>query len=283
MIAGRRHLWPIAPAAAAFTLLFLIPLGYFLVVSFWRLKSYRLTPDISLVNYVEVFHEYLPAMLFTVLISLVIAAITTLLGFMIAYLARFRAGRYGPALLFIVLMTLFGGYLVKIYAWKTILGSQGILNAALVQFGVVDEPITWLLYNPLSVIITLVHFLLPFAVLPIFAAMREISEAPLAAARDLGASPRRVFIDIVLPQCRAGLFAAFSLSFLLTAGDYVTPRLVGGTSTFMIGNFIESQFINRLNAPLGSALSFSTMVVCGAIIFIAYCGLGRILKPRIAI
>lgn len=283
MTSGRRQLWQIAPAAVAFALLFLIPLGYFLIVSFWRLKSYRLSPDISFVNYVEVFREYLPALLFTVLISLAIAAITTLLGFMIAYLARFKAGRYGPALLFIVLMTLFGGYLVKIYAWKTILGSQGILNAALVQLGIVDEPVTWLLYNPLSVVVTLVHFLLPFAVLPIFAAMREISDAPLAAARDLGANPRRVFVDIVLPQCRAGLFAAFSLCFLLTAGDYVTPRLVGGTSTFMVGNFIESQFINRLNAPLGSALSFTTMVVCGAIIFIAYRVLGLILKPRVAL
>ena len=283
MTAGRRQLWQIAPAAAAFALLFVLPLGYFLVVSFWRLKSYRLSPDISLVNYVEVFREYLPALLFTVALSLAIAVLTTVLGFMIAYLARFRAGRYGPALLFIVLMTLFGGYLVKIYAWKTILGSQGILNAALVQFGIVDEPVTWLLYNPLSVVITLVHFLLPFAVLPIFAAMREIGDAPLAAARDLGATPRRVFVDIVLPQCRAGLFAAFALAFLLTAGDYVTPRLVGGTSTFMVGNFIESQFINRLNAPLGSALSFSTMAVCGAVILIAYRALGRLLKPRIAI
>lgn len=280
MVSHRPHILQILPAAAVFVLLFLIPLVYYLVISFWRLKSYRLTPDFTLANYSEVFHEYLASLIFTILISLLTAAITTLLALMIAYMARFKMGKYGSVVLLVVLVTLFGGYLVKIYAWKTILGSQGILNAGLIQFRIVDEPVPWLLYSPVSVVITLVHFLLPFAVLPIYSSMREIGETPMAAARDLGAGSIRVFFDIVLPQSRPGIFAAFALSFLLAAGDYVTPRLVGGPETFMVGNFIESQFINRLNAPLGSALSFSTMITCGLIVLGVNWLLGRLLRPR---
>lgn len=280
MTSDRLRILQILPAATVFILLFLVPLGYYLVISFWRLKAYRLTPDFTLANYSEVFHEYLASLIFTILISLLTAAITTLLALMIAYMARFKMGRHGSLLLLVVLVTLFGGYLVKIYAWKTILGSQGILNAGLVLFGIVGEPVPWLLYSPVAVVITLVHFLLPFAVLPIYSSMREIGETPMAAARDLGAGAVRVFFDIVLPQSRPGIFAAFALAFLLAAGDYVTPRLVGGPDTFMVGNFIESQFINRLNAPLGSALSFSTMITCGLIVLMVNWLLGRLLRPR---
>jgi spermidine/putrescine transport system permease protein len=275
-----RHRWSVLPAFAVFALLFVGPLAFFLVVSFWRLRAYKLVPDFTFDNYLDVWNEYLHAVVFTALISLLIATITTVIGFMIAYLARFRAGRYGTVILFIVLITLFGGYLVKIYAWKTILGTGGILNSTLVDLRLVDQPLTWLLYSPTAVVITLVNFLLPFAVLPIYGSLRGIDEMPLSAARDLGADATRVFRDIVLPQCKPGLFAAFSISFLITAGDYVTPRLVGGPNTFMAGNFVESQFINRLNAPIGSALSYAMLIGCGLVLLLFQKTLTRVLKPR---
>ena len=274
------RLWQVLPALSVFIIFFVAPLAFFLVVSFWRLQFYKLVPDLTLSNYNEVFTQYLEVEIFTLAISLLIASITTILAFMIAYLARFKAGRYGSTLLFVVLITLFGGYLVKIYAWKTILGTEGILNHALVGSGLLSHPATWLLYSPVAVIITLVHFLLPFAVLPISAALRGIDDTPLAAARDLGASNSRVFREIILPQCQAGLFAAFVLSFLITAGDYVTPRLVGGPSTLMVGNFVESQFINRLNAPIGSALSYTIMLSCAVVLVLFRLGMAKALKPR---
>lgn len=280
MAAIGRHRWPVLPAFLVFALLFVGPLAFFLVVSFWRLRAYKLVPDFTFDNYLDVWQEYLHAAIFTLLISLLIAAITTVIGFMIAYLARFRAGRYGGLILFLVLVTLFGGYLVKIYAWKTILGTNGILNSTLVDLGLIDAPLAWLLYSPAAVVITLVNFLLPFAVLPIYGSLRGIDEVPLAAARDLGANQARVFRDIVLPQCKPGIFAAFAVSFLITAGDYVTPRLVGGTNTFMAGNFIESQFINRLNAPIGSALSYAMLISCGLVLLAFQKTLTRVLKPR---
>jgi len=269
-----------APALVVFAVFFLIPVGFFFVVSFWQLKFYELVPGFSFENYVEVYREYLHAGIFTFSIALIIATLTTVIGFMLAYLIRFRAGRYGPILLFLVMITLFGGYLVKIYAWKTILGTQGILNAGLMALGIIDEPIAWILYSPHAVVLTLVHFLLPFAVLPIYGALRGISDDPLEAARDLGARPLRVLIDIVLPQAMPGITAGFALAFLISAGDYVTPRLVGGTSTFMVGNFIESQFVNRLNAPVGSALSFSVLAACLVTLAGATFLARRLLRPR---
>ena len=270
----------VLPAAVAFLAFFAIPLSYFLVVSFWRLRFSKLVPDFTLDNYVQAYEQYFRAGVFTFSIALLIAVVTTALAFLTAYLIRFKAGRFGPALLFVTLVTMFGGYLVKIYAWKTILGKHGILNAALTGLDLIHEPIAWLLYSPFAVVITLVHFLLPFAVLPIYGSLRGVDEVPLAAARDLGARGWRVLRDIILPQCQPGIFAAFALSFLISAGDYVTPRLVGGPRTFMVGNFIESQFINRLNAPIGSALSYSVLGACLISLILFRAAMARALKPR---
>ena len=151
-----------------------------------------------------------------------------LLGFLYAFIIRFKAGRWGQLLLFIVLTTLFGGYLMKIYAWKTILGNEGLLNTALISMGVIDQPISALLYSPGAIVVTLIHFVLPFAVLPIYASMRGIKDIEIEVARDLGARPLVVLSNIIVPRCRNGLLTAFAFSFLITAGDYVTPLMVGG-------------------------------------------------------
>ncbi len=272
--------WRLAPAALALVFFFVLPLGYFFVVSFWRLRSYRLVPDFTFDNYLHVFADYSGPLLFTLFLALLIATISTVLGFAIAYMARFRAGRWGPAILFVVLVTLFGGYLVKIFAWKTILGANGVLNNALVQLGIVAQPIDALLYSPFAVVITLVHFLLPFTVLPIYGSLRGVSDTPLAAARDLGAGSGRVLRDIVLPQCQAGIFAGFAIAFLISAGDYVTPRLVGGTNSVMVGNFVESQFVNRLNAPVGSALSYTMLAVSLCVLVALRLGMRALLDRR---
>ena len=191
-------------------------------------------------------------------------------GFVYAYIVRFRAGRYGPLLLFIVLITLFGGYLMKIYAWKTILGNEGVLNRALMPSGIIDQPITSLLYSPPAVVITLIHFLLPFAVLPIYASMRGITDIEIEAARDLGAGrwrdPER--------HHRAALPArhhrAFVFCFLIAArrlrhaaagrrqddDDRQSDRAAVRRSTF--------------NWPLGSAMSFVVLAAALAVVALAH-------------
>lgn len=270
----------LTPALAVFALFFAAPLGYFFVVSFWRVSLFQMAPDLQLGNYAAAWHDYLYPLVFTIGLAFLIATVTTAYAFAIAHLIRFRGGRFGSLLLVVALITMFGGYLVKIYAWRTILGLNGILNTALGELGLIEAPLTWLLFNPGAVAVTLVHFLLPFAILPIFGALRSLRDEPLEAGRDLGAGGWRVLVDIVLPQCRSGLAVAFALSFLLAAGDYVTPRLVGGPHTAMVGSFIESQFVTRLNAPQGAALSFSVLAGCLAVLAVTFALAGRLLRPR---
>ncbi len=269
-----------APSLVVFALFFAAPFSYFFVVSFWRIRLFRMTPDFTLDNYAGVFGNYLYPLVFTFTIAFVIALLTATLAFAIAYLIRFVAGRWGTPLLMLVLLTMFGGYLVKIYAWKTILGSNGIVNMALISLGLIDAPLQWLLYNPGAVVITLLHFLTPLAVLPIYGSLRSVSDSNLEAARDLGAGSWRALIDIVLPQCRGGMMVSFVLVFLIAAGDYVTPRMVGGTNTPMVGNFVESQFVMRLNAPQGSALAYSILALSLAGVGIVHVALKLWLKPR---
>lgn len=267
------------PALAILGFCFVAPISYFFVISFWEVKRFKLIPTFTFENYLEVFDEYAGVLVFTFLIALLIGVVTTLLAFSFAYGIRFKAGRFGPHLLILAMFTLFGGYLVKIYAWKTILGKQGIVNSLLVSLDIVDEPLTVFIFNPGAVGITLVHFLLPLAVLPIYGSLRGVSEISLEAARDLGASSWRVFADIVVPQCRTGLLASFAFTFLISAGDYVTPRLLGGPDTAMIGSFIESAFGLRLDWPLGSAMSYTILVIC-LFMVLAVRSLANAWKPR---
>ncbi len=256
------------PATAIFMLIFAGPLIFFFIVSFWRKDGFALVPDLTFSNYLTALMEYGWPLAFTFGIAFIVTVLTIGLAFTLAYVIRFKAGRYSLHLLFLVLITLFGGYLAKVYVWKTILGQTGILNTALLMLGAIEVPIRAFLFNPVAVVVTLTHYLLPLAVLPIYGSLRAIDDAPIQSARDLGASPWRCFYDIILPQCSVGLFVAFALTFLFVAGDWVTPKLVGGPYTSMIGTFIEYQYGSRFNQPLGSAMAFTVIALSTAIIVV---------------
>ena len=258
-----------------FAALFVGPFGYFFVISFWSVRSYKLVPGFTLSNYAKTATTHWPTLVFTLELAFVIAALTTLVGFLYAYLIRFKAGRHANLFLFIALLTLFGGYLMKIYAWKTILGNEGALNTGLMALGLIDSPITQLFYTPAAVVVTLIHFLLPLAVLPIYSSLRGITDIELEAARDLGARPWRTLWDVVIPRSRPGLIGAFVLCFLVASGDYVTPVLVGGTMN-MMGNIIAPQFGNFFNWPLGSAMSFATLLASVLVVAAVAAALNRI-------
>lgn len=271
--AGGRRLLFLAPAFVVLGGLFVVPMALLFAVSFWTVKSFSLRPAFSLAAYERVFSAYSGVLLTTLLIGAAAAALCTLLGFIFAYGIRFRAGRFGDALIVVALITLFGGYLVKIYAWKAILSQEGLVNAVLLGLGLVEAPLTTLIYNPGAVVVALVHFLLPFAILPIYAELRNIRDITLEAARDLGASPAQTLLRVVLPQCRFGLFAAFSVSFLGAAGDYVTPMFLGGGSGTMIGQFVAQEFSTRFNWPAGAAMSFTLMGACVLVLAAAWAAL----------
>ena len=282
MLAGFGRRWtatlPLWPALAVFIALFVAPLIYFFVVSFWTVKARIMRPAFSARNYVETILGYGDVLLGTLAIAFFIAVVTTVLAFLLAYAIRFKLGRFANLFLLTTLITLFGGYLVKIYAWKSILGTDGVLNKAMLSLGLIAEPVSALVYSVNGVVITLTYFLLPFAVLPIYGSLRSIEDATLEAARDLGAMPWPVMRDVVLPQCQTGLMTAFTLSFLISVGDYVTPRFVGGGAALM-GTFIENQFSFGFNWPLGSAMSFTTMFATLILVLVVRVILRRILQP----
>lgn len=254
----RRWLLPL-PAGVVFVGLFVAPMAFFFAMSFWTKKAMRIVPDFTISNYVDAVEKYTGVIAATLGIAAATAVLTTLVAFAFAYLIRFKAGRLGLPLLFVTLLTLFGGYLVKIYAWKSILGTHGILNSALMLLGIVEAPLPIFIYNPGAVVVALTYFLLPLAVLPIYGSLRGIDDETIEAARDVGARPHQAFRDVVYPLARPGILAAFTLSFLVAAGDYVTPRFLGGPYTAMIGDFIEQQFSLRFDWPMGSAMSFSVL------------------------
>jgi spermidine/putrescine transport system permease protein len=266
-----RRWLPAAPAMLIYLCAFALPVLFFFLLSFWSARAMRIRRDFTFGNYIETWEKYADVIASTLSIAFIAAAVTTVVAFAFAYLIRFRAGRLALPLLFITLLTLFGGYLVKIYAWKAILGTEGILNSALQVVGLIDEPLTILIYNRGAVVATLTHFLLPLAVLPIYGSLRGIEDELIEAARDLGAARWQAFRDVVLPLSLPGTLTAFSLSFLIAAGDYVTPRFVGGTGTAMMGDFIEQQFSLRFDWPMGSAMSFSTLA--GSLLVIVAVGL----------
>lgn len=256
-----------APSAIIFAVTFVVPFAYFFVISFWIVDYFEMTPAASLVNYREMTDKYVSVSVYTLWLSTVTALLTVVVGFVYAFIARFKLPRYADLLIFVVLITMFGGYLMKIYAWKTILGNEGVLNTALLSMGLISEPVSALLYSPGAVVVTLLHFGLPFAVLPIYAAMRGVQDIEIEAARDLGATPIRSFTTVVIPRCRTGIVTAFSFAFLIAAGDYITPMLVGGKQT-LIGNLIAPQFGMQFNYPLGAAMSFVMLAISVAVIFL---------------
>jgi spermidine/putrescine transport system permease protein len=268
-----------SPATLFFLLLFALPLTLLFAVSFWSVKSFQLQPGFSLAAYEHVFTAYGLVIITTLSIGVTVAVLATGIGIVFAYGARFRAGRFGDIAVLTVMLTMFGGYLVKIYSWKSILSADGIVNSVLQLLGVASEPVTWLIYNPFSVTLALVYLLLPLAILPLYAALRNVNPNTLEAARDLGANRWQKVWRVVLPQCRGGIFAAFAICFLGAVGDYITPQFLGSGSGMMIGQFVAQEFSTRFNWPAGAAMSFSLMAACAGVLACVWAILAKKSRP----
>ncbi|MBL8598953.1 MAG: ABC transporter permease [Devosia sp.] len=268
----------IAPALLVYGGLFVAAVAYFFAMSFWSVRAMKLVPDFTLQNYEKVLSVNTGPFLTTLLLALAIACFATLFGFVYAWIIRFRAGWLAQPLLLIALVTMFGGYLMKIYAWKTMLGSDGAINSALVALGIIGSPIEALLYSPVAVVISLSHFLLPFTILPAYAALRGITDAEIESARDLGAGSIRILHDITIPRSRSGIAAAFAIAYLISVGDYLTAQLVGGRVA-MYGQLIAPQFGTYFNWPLGAAMSFSVLGVSLAVVTLFTFFLSRVGRP----
>ena len=265
------------PAGIFYVVFFAIPMLCLLGLSFWRAKGFELIPDFTLENYHKIFTSplYRALMLRTIGVAFATALIVVPIAFAIAYIMRFVFERRGQLILQIILLSLFSGYLVRIYAWRTILGKQGLLNSTLQWLGIIEEPLEFLIYSNIAVVITLSGLLLPLAVLPLYSAMLNVSRDYIEAARALGAGKLHTLRTVLVPMVIPGLRTAFAFAFLLSAGDFVTPALVGGSQSMLIGNIIADQFRGiGSNWPLGAGMAF----VVVAVMLLAYLSVMRLIR-----
>jgi spermidine/putrescine transport system permease protein len=250
--------------------LLLIPYAMLFCYSFWSVSSLQTIVHIwNLDNYRQLFAKPLYAEVFfrSVRIAASVTALALLLGYPLAYFVSFYTSMRKEMAYQLVIIPLWASYLVRGYAWKTILGSDGVLNGLLQYLHITHAPLEFLLYSPFAVILTLTHIYTPFVFLPIYASLEHIPRNLIEASEDLGASPWKTFTRVVLPLSLPGVIAGATFAFVLTLGDFLAPLLVGGSSGIMISNIVVSLFGAAYNWPLGAALSLTMLVVVVAILF----------------
>jgi spermidine/putrescine transport system permease protein len=200
----------------------------------------------------------------SVLISATVTLLTVALAYPMAYFVAFHS-RHKFIWLVALTIPFWTSYLLRVFAWKIILGYGGVINSGLMRLHLIDSPLSFLLYNPFAVVVTLAHAWAAFAILPIYVSLEKIDRSLLEAASDLGDGALRRFLRITLPLSLPGVIGAAILIFVPTTGDFVTPELVGGTQGTMIANIIEAQFNGVGNWPLGAALSLVSMAMVAVI------------------
>lgn len=278
---GRQGLFLISPPLLYALLLLAAPLAMVVTFSFWSQNYLDLDTTLTLKNYREVWTKpiYRVLIMRSLNISVMVTIVTVLLAFPMAYFLSFRVKQNKALWLFLITIPFWTSYLLRIFLWKVILGYNGVLNSALMGAGIIDEPLTFIMYNVTSVVITLAHAWAPFAILPIFVALERIDRSLLEAAEDLGDGPVRRFMRVTLPLAMPGVLASTLLVFIPTVGDFVTPRLVGGKDGVMIANLIQVYFGKANNAPLATALAVSSMLIVASISLVIFI-VGRRLGGR---
>ncbi len=248
----------------------LIPYALMLLHSFWLVRDGILVHQWNLQNYAKLFSNriYLEVLFRSIRIAASVTLLSLMLGYPLAYYMSFQSGRRKEFMYQLVIIPLWVSYLVRGYAWKTILGSEGVLNSFLHYFHVTTEPVGFLLYSPFAVVLMLTHIYTPFVFLPLYASLEHIPRNLVEASHDLGASPRTTFFRVILPLSMPGLLAGATFAFLLSLGDFLAPILVGGPSSIMIANIVQNLFGSAYDWPLGAAISVCILLLTVSLLFL---------------
>ncbi|WP_101067751.1 ABC transporter permease [Roseovarius salinarum] len=271
----------LSPALTAVTLLLFIPLIFIVIYSFWlRTATGAEQVGFYLDNWREVLSDrfYRDILLNTLKIAAITTVVCALMGYPAAYfIARARGNK--AILLLLLMLPFWISYIIRTMSWINILGVSGAFNSAMIWIGLIDEPIQ-MLYNETTVILGLVHFLLPFMILNVFVSVDGIDTNLEDAANSLGATRWQAFVQVTLPLSLPGLAAGGLLCFVLGAGTYITPLILGGPTDAMFANLVFEAIITQLNWPLGSALSLMLLAVLGGLVLIYnhYLGMSQLAK-----
>jgi len=259
----RRALLLASPAAAGMLVLLVAPVVTLLAYSVLTAGIFAVSGPLTLESYRHALENDLTWSLGrnAVVVGLLVAAISLVVAIPVAYWLRYHAGRWQMFVLFLVAVSMFASYLVRIYAWRTILGTHGILNSGLEAAGVIDHPSSLFIFDRAAIVIALVHIAVPYAVLVLFAGLRPLEPRYLEAARDLGGGALQRWRRVVLPLMAGPAISVFVFTFVLASADFVAPQFLGGVSDSMLGVQISSQFTQSGNWGLGAALSFLMLLV----------------------
>lgn len=249
----------------------LLPYALMFAHSFWAVREGVIVHHWSWDNYKTLFTNplYAEVLFGTMRIAASVTICSLLLGYPLAYYLSFHAHARKELLYQLVIVPLWVSYLVRGYAWKTILGSDGVLNGFLQYLHVTREPLSFLLYSPFAVVLMLTHIYTPFVFLPIYAALEHIPRPLIEASHDLGAGRAQTFSRVILPLSMPGLLAGATFAFLLSLGDFLAPLLVGGPSGTMIANVVQTLFGAAYDWPLGAAISVGILVITISLLFLS--------------
>jgi spermidine/putrescine transport system permease protein len=252
------------PLVLWMVLFLLMPYVRIFIQSFYTTDDFGiLQPGFSLESYQRFFTKelYYRTLLKTFGLSLVVTAVALLLSIPLAYYIAFKATRNKTLLYTLIILPLWVSYIVRAYAWKIILGSEGLLNSFLMAVGIIDSPISVLLYSDLAVVIGMVHIYTPFVLMPIYTAFEQMPRVLVEASKDLGANRFVTFFKVVLPLSLPGIIAGGTFAFVLSLGDFLAPMLLGGSDTLFISNIFQNMFGTSNDKPLGSAIGIVLLVV----------------------
>ncbi len=273
----------LSPTLIVVLLGLLFPLMILVTLSFWKQEYVDLYQTFTLTNYADFFRKkiYYLILYRSIRISLIVMLVTVLLAYPLAYFIAFHVKKNKIMWIILITIPFWTSYLLRVFSWKVILGYNGVINSGLMSLGIISEPLEFLLYNPIAVVITLAHAWAAVAILPIYVSLEKIDRSLIEASRDLGENAVMTFIRVTLPLSLPGVIAASLLVFIPTVGDYVTPALVGGTRGIMIGNIIQSMFGKALNWPLGAALSIISMLTVTIVVCILL-GATKLFRKQVA-
>ena len=254
----------VAPPFIYALLMLAVPLLTIVAFSFFKDGYQTIIREFTFENYRAVWADpiFRTLMLRSLLVAGMVTVVTVALAFPVAYFLSFVVRPDHKSLwLFLITIPFWTSYLIRVFLWKVILGHNGVINSGLKSLGLIDQPLTFLLYNTGSIVTTLAHAYAPFAILPIYVALEKIDRSLLEAGRDLGESRLMTFWRVTLPLAMPGVLAAVLIVFIPTIGDYVTPTIIGGGKIPMVANLIQAQMLDIDNKPLGSAIAVTAMLI----------------------
>ena len=281
--AERRRPWILlSPALLPLVVLMILPIGIMTVFSFYEFVTAGVEKEtFTTANWQEFFTDSFYHMFLwkTVRVAAITAILCALLGYPPAYFIAMSTFRHKWLLLLLLIVPFWISFTIRTFSWIHILGEQGVINVMLMKLGLINEPLR-LLYTEGAVIMGMIHFLLPYMILNVYVAIEGIDRNLISAARTLGCTAGQAFREVVLPLSLPGLMAGLLLCFVLAAGSYVTPQILGSTRDALFGNIIFDTIMGELNWPMGSTLSLVLLIFLGAVaaVYSRYMGLSRVVK-----